>query len=170
MHHRPLDSLHPWLLNGSHSGLPYVLVDTGATPINGCVEKVVSLLNEFDDVEDCGWIQLDPEMVRLVAASKEHRRLLGIETSEPVCDPTSIAGLRRVLAAFAKRGRCVVNHPEAGRTLAHDPMGFRAGIGHPVHGIEHFHLILNPSCFRPQCLASLIADSYLEWAATSTAA
>jgi hypothetical protein len=170
MQHRPLDSLHPWLLNGSGPGMPYVLLDTGATPVGGCVQKVVCLLNEFDEVGDFGWVPLDPDTVRSIAASKEHRRLLGIENMEPVCDPTSISGLRRVLTACARRGRCVVNHPEATRALAEDPMGFRAGIGQPVHGIDHFHLILNPNCFRPQCLASLIADSFLEWAATSHAA
>ena len=170
MHYRPLDSLHPWLINAGHSGSPYVLVDTGATPIKGCAEKVVALLNEFDDAGDAGWIHLDAELVALVSASKEPRRLLGIDETTTPFDPPSTCGLRRVLTAFAPRGRLLLNHPEATRTLAKDPRGFRAAIGRPVADIEQFHLILNPDCFRLHCLASLIADSYLEWVATSCAA
>lgn len=167
MHHRIQDTLHPWLLSASNFGAPYVLVDTGATPLGDCAWKIVDLLNEFDDAEDAGWIHLDPALIRQVASSCEHRRLLGVEDPEAPCDPTSTCGIRRVLAGFARRGRFVVNHPEATRTLANDPRGFRAAIGHPAAGIDQFHLILNPSCFRPHCLASLVADSYLEWAAAS---
>lgn len=170
MQYRRLDSLHPWLLNAGTSGSPYVLVDTGAVPLPGCAERIVNLLNEFDDAGDAGWIHLDAELVKLVSSSKEHRRMLGIEDTDPPCEPTSTCGIRRTLTAFARRGRFVVNHPEATRTLPHDPLGFRAAIGQPVAGIEEFHLILNPDCFRPGCLASLIADSYLEWVATSCAA
>lgn len=169
MHHRTLDTLHPWLLSATNLRAPYVLVDTGATPLDDCVGKIVELLNEFDDAEDARWIHLDPTIIKMVASSHEHRRLLGIEDEGPACDPTSTCGIRRVLSGFARRGRFVINHPEATRTLANDPRGFRVAIGHPVAEIEAFHLILNPTCFRPHCLASLIADSYLEWAATCSA-
>ncbi|MCH7226161.1 hypothetical protein [Haloferula sp. A504] len=170
MQQRVLDSLHHWFLNPTLLGSPYVLVDTGATPIQGCARKVVDLLNEFDDADDARWVHINAEIVRAVSSSKEYRRMLGIDEQEPSCEPTSTCGIRRVLSAFAKRGRFVVNHPEATRVLTTDPKGFRAAIGSPLAGIEPFHLILNPNCFPPQCLASLIADSYLEWAATSCAA
>ena len=170
MQQRVLDSLHPWLLNPTVLGSRYVVVDTGATALQGCAEKVAELLNEFDDAVDSRWIHLNPEIVRQVSSSKEYRRMLGIEEQKPPCEPTSTCGIRRVLSAFAKRGRFVVNHPEATRALNTDPKGFRAAIGNPLAGIEPFHLILNPNRFPPQCLASLIADSYLEWAASSCAA
>ncbi len=167
MHQSPLEALHPWLLSATNIGVPYVVVDTGATPIKDCTEKIAGLLNEFDDAGDAQWIHLEPALIKAVASSKEHRRLLSIEDEAGSCDPTSTCGIRRVLRGFARRGRFVVNHPEATRALAGDPMGFRAAIGRPVAAIEDFHLILNPTCFRPRCLASLIADSYLEWAAAA---
>ena len=169
MHHSPIDSLNSWLLGATSLGAPYVLIDTGAPPIDTCSARVVELLNEFDDSENARWIHLDESLIRTVASSMEHRRLLGIDDAETDCQPASTRGIRQVLNAFARRGHFVVNHPEATRTLADNPRGFRAAIRRPTADIEDFHLILNPSRFSPQCLASLVADSYLEWAASDCA-
>lgn len=170
MHHSSIDVLHSWLLGATSFGAPYVLIDTGAPPLDACSAKVVELLNEFDDAEDARWIHLDAAMIRAVATSMEHRRLLGIDDAEADCQPTSTRGIRLVLNAFARRGHFVVNHPEATRALADNPRGFRAAIRRPTADIEDFHLILNPSRFSPHCLASLVADSYLEWVASASPA
>lgn len=170
MHQRPLTTLHPWLLNPNNTGAPYVVVDSGANPLIDCADKVCRLLNEYDDTAEVPWIALEPGIVRSVAENIEHRRLLGVDEAEPGSPPACTRSIRKILDGFARRGRFVLNHPEAIRTLGNDPRGFRVAIGRPVVELEAFHLIVNPTCFRPQCLATLVADSYLEWAAALCAA
>ncbi|MGB6220609.1 hypothetical protein [Haloferula sp.] len=161
-----LTEFHHWLLAEEAKGAPFVLLQTQDSSLIGCAAAVARLLNEFDEESGGNWIALTPQIIHAIAADPAQRRLLGITESCGKCPPTSRCGLRKVVAAIAKRGHVVFDDALAFEAIDEDPNGFRGSIGIPKSSADSYHIILNPSRFHSRCLAPLIADSFLEWSAS----
>lgn len=160
-----LTEFHHWLLAEENTGAPFVLLNTPLDGPIGCAAAVARLLNEFDEESGGNWIALTPQIVHAIAADPAQRRLLGVSDSCEKCPPTSRCGLRKVMAAIAKRGHVVFDDPIGFEATEDELNGFRASLGIPLTAPESFHIILNPAHFHSRCLAPLIADSFLEWKA-----
>jgi len=168
----PLSSLtqfHHWLLIEASEPAPFVLLHTLAGAPLQCAATITRHLNEFDETGTGPWLAPAPDLIEAIASDPAQRRLLGVPEPCPACGPTSRCGLRRVLERLARRGRVVLDHPEAMRATAELPRGFRVAIGRPPEGLDPYHLVINPEHFGARCLAPLIGDCFLEWAASTDA-
>lgn len=158
-----LTEFHHWLLAEEANGAPFILLETGELPRSACAAKIAHHLNEFDDDSGGNWVSLDSEVIHAIAVDPAQGRLIGLDDARIENSPTSASGIQRVIRALARRGHIVINHPEATAALAEEPNGFRAALGLPPSGGDGFHIILDPGGFPSQCLAPLVADSFLEW-------
>ncbi|MBB5351637.1 hypothetical protein HNR46_001876 [Haloferula luteola] len=158
-----LTDFHHWLLAEETAGAPFILLDTGDVARPACAAAIARHLNEFDESSGGNWVSLGSEVIETIAADPAQRRLLGLVDSAPSGPTPHIDPITSVLVALAHRGRIVINHPSATDLLAEIPHGFRAALGLPGDGGEHFHIILDPNGFPQRCLAPLVADSFLEW-------
>jgi hypothetical protein len=159
-----LTEFHHWLLSEESPGAPFLILYTRDQPAISCADAIARLLNEYDDRSNGNWIAIHPEVVHAIAADAAQRRLLGIADACPNCPPTSECGIRKVLAALAKRGHIVFDHPSALQAVGDNSRGFLAAVGAPPQeDIDRYHLIIQPKAFDSRCIPSLIGDSFLEW-------
>jgi hypothetical protein len=128
-------------------------------------QAIARYLNEFDDESDGHWMAFDPALVEAILGNPGDRRMLGIR--EPVADPHLAAPnlLCEVIRALATRGHAVLDTPLAAAATRDLPDTFHVALGLPADALDDCHMILNPHRFAHRCLAPVIGDTFLEWAA-----
>lgn len=128
-------------------------------------EAVARYLNEYDDTASGGWAAFTPELLQLLALSAEQRSLLGL--TDAIEAPVRVMLRRRILSALARRGRAVLDCDESLSACSGLRNVFRVSLGDTPAGHACVHLALQRELFSDRSLPSIIADTYLEWAATS---
>lgn len=156
-----LSDFHHWLLDPQPDGAAFLAIAFATAHNPECAARISRQLNEFDAAATGAWMPVDADLILSIATEPTQRRLLGVADSD--CPPTSPGGQRQILTALARRGHVVIDHPLATDTLRDHARGFHVAIGQPAEHAETYDLIIRPDAFRPQCLAPLIADSFLEW-------
>lgn len=155
---------HRWLLGTHGPGSPFVVLRFSERPTLPCAEIIARHLNEFDDRAAGDWLAISSPLLEILAQDPTQQRLLGIADHPSNDLPARDRRRGNCLAALAKRGRVVIDHPLAPEVVRDQPRGFRVAIGTPPRLADDYHLIIRPDAFGPRCLAPLIADSFLEWA------
>jgi len=163
-----LTEFHHWLLAEETVGAPFLILRVGEEGPIHLAGAVARHLNEFDEESGGNWIALSQEVVLAIAADPAQRRLLGLDEPPSGQPPTSPSGIRKVLAALARRGHIVFDHPIALEVVDDESAAFLAAVGMPEQGLHPFHLVVNPERFHSRCIAPLIADSFLEWIASNS--
>lgn len=127
--------------------------------------RVAGHLNEYDDRGDSPWLAVDEALLEQIAADPGWRRLLGVADSCANCPPASACGRRKILRALAGHGRVVLASPHAPAAVMEIEEAFHVGLHLDPSTFDACHLILNPERVPADCLAGIVGDVFLEWAA-----
>jgi len=157
-----LSAFHHWLLEVSHDDTtpPNVLIVGDALSYPQLAADIAHHLNQFHDSNSGKWLALPTVLIEAIAADPSQRRLVGVDAACEKCPPTSACGIRKVIAAVAARGNCVLDSVYAAAATIGMTQAFRVSLSNPQGS---WHVRLDPSLFPASCLAPIIGDIYLEW-------
>ncbi|WP_193214605.1 hypothetical protein [Luteolibacter marinus] len=160
-----LSDFHRWFLDGGAAHAPGIVLFGFPVLPRGLAAAVAGHLNEFDEDGGGRWTGFVPELLEQISATPAQRSLLNLGEGCRNCPPNSACGRRKVLEVLARRGNAVLEGMLAVEASANLSNIFRVSLGPAPNDGKGFHLVLQPDLFSERSLASIIGDTYLEWAA-----
>lgn len=157
-----LSAFHHWLLElrSDDASLPHVLVIGDAVHYPQLAADIAHHLNQYHDAGSGKWLALPTALIESIAGDAHQRRLVGVDAACEKCPPTSVCGIRKVIAAVANHGNVVLDSIHATAATKDMKQVFRVSLSNPEGS---WHVRLDPALFPVSCLAPIIGDIYLEW-------